>query len=375
MQRLRAVVATLAVVTLAACSSTSAPSSSSSSSPSSPSTTSVPPATTGAGNGPLTAAAMKDIVLAAMATNTKANAAMSLWLLGSYEAGSAYAIDAAGYDERATARSDCDFAPFGFSVLETTVLSTAYPRRFAALGSQAPLPAPAGCHEPSDPCPRADSLFVFQQSSPRTPWRIVLEPSANSGRVVELANSGPVSPVLPAAERATAGRLPSELAGALARYGATGRLGALTAGDFGTSCWVLPDPHTALVQSEQEGVSQQETFAVAPDEVPVPLVGGHALAVFTLTSVTTLVPRTAGGVIGWIVDPASDPVSGLLAAGDYTRIVERSEAEVAVEATGAGTFRVVGAYAGVTSVSGTKVQSPTTTGGGGSLVSVTVHLG
>lgn len=307
-----------------------------------------------------------------MATNTKANAAMSRSLLASYEAGSAYAIDAAGYAEEATVRSDCDYPPFGFDVLESAVLSATAPRRFAVLGTQVPEPPPSGCHEASDPCPRADSLFVFQQEAAGKPWKIVLEPSAGSGRVFDLAASGTS---LPPDEGAAAARLPSELATALASYESTGRLGTLSESDFGTSCWVLPNPRTAVVQSAQEGLSERETFSVAGDDVDVPLSGGQVLAVFTLDFVLTLMPESAGGAIDWIVDPKSDRVTGLLSAGDYTRIVERGAEEVAVETSGSGGFRVVGGYAGVISASGTKLQSPTTTPGGGSLVSEPVPVG
>lgn len=361
----------------AACTSSSSPgSSSSSSSPASSTTAPAGAGSTVVANGPLTPDGMKAIVLGAMATNTRANAEMSLSVLGSYEAGSAYAIDAAGYTEEATVRSDCDYPPFGFTVLETAVLSTSYPRRFAALGSQVPEPAPAGCKAQSDPCPRADSLFVFEQTAAGAPWKIVLEPSADSGRVVGLASSSAGAGTVPPSDAAAAAHLPAELARALASYETSGRLGSLTQRDFGTSCWVLPDPHVSYAEALEEGIAQRESFSPAADEVAVPLAGGGVVAVFTLSFVTTLEPAEAGGAIDWISDPSSDPVTGLLASGDYGRIVEHGDAEVAVEPTPGGSgFRVIGAYVGVTSASGTRLQSPTTTPGTGSLVSTVVPAG
>ncbi|MGO8875635.1 MAG: hypothetical protein ACLQNG_07710 [Acidimicrobiales bacterium] len=326
------------------------------------------PATSGV-RGPLTGKEMAAIVTATMATNNRANSSLDLRLLESYEAGSALAIDAASYAEAAkAAASDCSFAPFDMAVLETVALGdSAYPRRFVALGSSRPLPPPAGCPTASNPCPHADSLFEFEQAAPGASWKIVLEPSAGAGRVVDFSTGAPAG-AAPAGV-AAARRLPAAVAAALGTYEATGRLGRLQASDFSSSCWLIPNPRAAYEEDLKGGVTLRQIYSPAPDEAAVPISGGHALGLFTLLFVTTLVPRTPDGVIDWVSDAAADPVTGLLASGAYSRIVEDGSVEVAAETAGTGAFRIIGAYSGVTSVTGTAGSAPHGSGGGGILVS------
>jgi len=78
--------------------------------------------------------------------------------------------------------------------------------------------------------------------------------------------------------------------------------------------------------------------------------------------VTTLVPES-GTSIEWFVDPSAEPVTALMPAGQYTRIVEKGSLELAAETGAGGGFSILGAYSGVTSVTGT--MAPSSPGGGG----------
>ena len=69
--------------------------------------------------------------------------------------------------------------------------------------------------------------------------------------------------------------------------------------------------------------------------------------------------------IQWIDQPASDPVSVLLPAGRYSSVVEHGDLELAAVLASDGRFSIVGEYAGVTSVKGTKAKAG---GPGGTLV-------
>ena len=74
---------------------------------------------------------------------------------------------------------------------------------------------------------------------------------------------------------------------------------------------------------------------------------------FSLDFETTLLPASAGGTIDWISDPSLEPVTALLPAGQYKRVVEKGALQIAAETHSHGAFTVVGAYDGFTSITGT----------------------
>lgn len=322
--------------------------------------------TTAPAKGSLTNSQMASIVTATMATNNRANRSIDLSLLKTYEAGSALAIDAASYAESAkTTSSACSYPPFGISVLETLALGgTSYPRRFLALGTSRPLTPPKGCTAPSTSCPDADSLFEYEQPAAQAPWKIVLEPSAPTGRIVDLAADGSAAAPLPEQAAAEAEHLPGTVAKALGSFETTGHLGRLSAGEFQSSCFVLPNPRAAFEQYVKSGVTEQQVYTPATDLVTAPLSGGGALSLFTLNFVTTLVPTAADGSIEWVSVPSAEPVTALLPTGQYSRIVQHGAMELAVTTSSSGRFTIIGAYSGVTSITGTKGSSGQGSGGG-----------
>jgi hypothetical protein len=309
---------------------------------------------------------MAAIVAATAATNNKSNESVNLSLLKTYEAGSALAIDAASYAESAKASaSACSSPPFGIKVLQAAVVGGAsYPRRFVVLGSSIPLPLPKGCTSASSSCPNADSFFEFEQSRPGASWKIVLEPSANAGRIADFVAHGSVVVPLSVIQADAAQRLPTALAGALRRYEMSGKLGPLRASEFTSSCWLLPNPRAAFEQYVSSDVNEQQSYSPASDAVSVPVAGGRVLSLFTLQFVSTLAPGSSEGSIDWISDPSAEPVTGLLATGQYSRVVETGSLEVAAETGSAGGFTIIGAYSGVTSITGTKGSTSPGPGGG-----------
>jgi hypothetical protein len=314
---------------------------------------------------------MASVVAETMATNNRANASLDLSLLKTYEAGSALAIDAASYAEsRKVTGISCAYAPFGLKVLQAATLgSGAYPQRFVVLGTTYELPLRKGCTSAKSACPTPDSLFEFERSGPASHWRIVLEPSADSGRIVDLATNGSSARSLTAAQAASAQRVPHAAAVALQSYGVTGRLGPLSAAEFTSKCWLLPSPRAAFEQYAKGGVSESQIYSPMSGEVSLPLAGGAALAIFVLGVKSTLVPASRGSSIDWISDPAADPVTALLPSGQYSRITERGQLELGAVTSARGGFRIIGAYTGVTSIAGVKGSSPGGSGSGGVLVS------
>lgn len=310
-----------------------------------------------------------------MASNNRANASIDLALLKTYEAGSALAIDAASYAESAKVqRTACAYAPFTLKVLQAVAEgSTGYPRRFVVLGTSVPLAPRKGCAASSTSgtsCPRPDSVFELERAARGAPWKIVLEPSADSGRLVRLAADGTVVRTLPATEASFARHLPDAVAAALQAYGATGRLGPLRSGEFSSACWVLPNPRAALEQYRNSGVTEAEVYSPRSDEVGLPLAApdAGALVMFSLEFKSTLVPSVPGSSIDWVSDPSADPVTALLASGQYARIVERGLLELAVATSSNGRFRIIGAYSGVTFVTGVRGSAPSGSNGRGVLV-------
>jgi hypothetical protein len=351
-------------VALSGCAQTAAPHAASS-------TTSAKPSTTGTAAAPVTRAQMAAIVAATMTLNNKANESLDLGLLESYESGSALAIDAASYTESAALpNSACSSLPFSIKVLsEVAEAGSSYPQRFVVLGSSYPLPVPKGCSAASrGSCPDADSIFEFQRSAPGAPWKIALEPSADTGDIVRLSGAGGVVGPLTPADAAAVKGIPPALAGDLEGYEATGRRGSLRAGYFTGSCWLIPDPRAGYEQYAKSGVNAHQVYSPASDEVSVPITGGGALTMFSLDFETTLLPTSADGTIDWISDPSFEPVTALLAAGQYKRVVEKGALQIAAETGRQGAFTVVGAYFGVTSITGTLGSSSQGSGGGGGVL-------
>jgi hypothetical protein len=313
---------------------------------------------------------MAAVVAATMTLNNKANKSLDLGLLEGYESGSALAIDAAGYRESAAAAGGtCSYLPFSVKVRSAVAEGgSSYPQRFVVFASQYSLPAP-GCSPPAGSCPKPGWIYEFERARPGAPWKIVLEPSVDTGDTVHLAADGGVArPLTPSQATAVKG-LPHLLATDLERYEATGNRGPLQTDYFTGSCWLIPDPHAAYEQYANSGVSSHEAYSPASDQVSVPTTGGAALTVFTLDFETTLVPASPGGTIDWISDPSSDPATALLATGPYKRVVEKGAVQIAAETGSDGRFTVVGAYFGFTSVTGTSGSVSGPSGNGGVLVS------
>ena len=268
-----------------------------------------------------------------MAVNNRANDSLDLSLLKSYEAGSALAIDAASYAE-STKLSDtaCTYPPFGLKVLQAVAQAGAsFPQRFVVLGSTYFLPPPKGCASSTGSCPNGDSLLEFERSTSSGAWKIVLEPSADSGDIVQLTADGSRAASLSASAAAAARGLPQALAGDLVTYEKTGSRGPLQAGYFTGSCWLIGNPRNAAEEYERSGVNASQAYSPAADQVSVPITGGDALTMFTLDFETTLVPTAADATIDWVANPALGPATELLAPGQYRRVVEHGALQVAAE--------------------------------------------
>jgi hypothetical protein len=338
-----------------------------------PSTSSPKPAGHPPPKVPVTSAQMAAIVVATMTLNNAANKSLDLRLLRSYESGSALAIDAASYTESAAVPSStCSYPPFGIKVLSAVAeVGSSYPQRFVVLGSSYPLPAPKGCPGSGGSCPDADSIFEFERAAPGAPWEISLEPSADTGDVVHLSAGGGAAEPLSPTDVAAATALPRALAADLEHYEATGTRGPLQASYFTGSCWLIPDPRAAFEQYRKSGVNAHQVYSPASDQVSIPITDGGALTMFTLDFETTLLPGAAGGTIDWVSLPAAEPVTALLASGQYSRVVEQGALQVAAVTGSGGRFSIIGAYDSVTSVSGTKGTPNPGSGssGGGVLVS------
>jgi hypothetical protein len=357
-----------ATIAIAGCTSAASPSGKSTTTPTKASTT-----TTAAGSpsSVVTEAEMAAILAKTMATNNQANKTEDLSLLKSYEAGSALAIDAASYAETGTQPvTACSYLPFGVHLVQAVAQPGAsYPERFLAVGGTYPIKTAAKCA--TGACPDADTLLEFQKDSANAPWQIVIEPSANNGAFAKLAASGSEAALLTAATQKAAKSVPGFIAAALQTYEASGSLGPLKANDFTGSCWQLPDPYASSQQEKKSGISENESFTPASDMAAYPMAGGGALVIFTLDTVTQLLPSTPGSSIGWVSDPSVDPVTGLLPSGQYRRVDEKGALQIAVETRASGGGVVVGDYGGTTSISGVKAPgTPPTTGGGGVLVSL-----
>ncbi|HEV8064117.1 MAG TPA: hypothetical protein VGP46_04755, partial [Acidimicrobiales bacterium] len=194
---------------------------------------------------PVTASQIARILSATMSSNNKANATLDSGLLQSYESGSALAIDRAGYEENANVTTnDCTYAPFGVHVLQAVADGgDSYPQRFLVVGQTEPAKASGNCA--AGQCPTADTLLAFERTAPGKPWKIVLEPAADSGKFVSLAtDDGDTAARMSQTSLKDAADIGSRLAADLDNYGRTGQRGGLEPAYFTGDCWSLPDVHS-----------------------------------------------------------------------------------------------------------------------------------
>lgn len=319
---------------------------------------------------------MTSIVSQTMVVNNKANEELNLGLLKTYEAGSALAIDGASYEQsKQVTGSDCSYLPFGVHVTQAVAVpGSVFPERFLAVGATYPIPTTEHCATGS--CPDSGTLLAFERVSSSAPWKIVLEPSVESGPFTKLSAEGSTATAATTSEEAAGKSVPSQLAAALTTYASSGALGPLKPSWFTGSCWALPDAHQQATEQLKVGVVEHETFTTTPDLEQYAVVAGGVLDLFTLDFETQQVPAGASGSISWVSEPNTDPVSGLLPSGQYSRITETGSLQIAAIAQRNGTFALVGDYYGVISVKGVKAPGSSSGGGGGGiLVSYVPRLG
>ena len=315
----------------------------------------------------VTPEAARGLVGPTMATNNRANAALSSSLLASYEAGSAFALDNSTYAADRTAKYHPPYTPFTVSLKAVGVTrQVSWPARFVALGTQRSLTknGPAG--------PSCGTALLFQKTSASGRWHIVLEPSLDGHQIPKVATApGGYAPAVSVARLRQADKVPKQAVKALMALETSGRLGPFQRSDFTGQCWQLPNPRLDVASAEASGFSQRDLFSTAsrPDTATVALAGGRTLVIFTLGFEDELVATASSNPIAWS-HPALSKNPGaawmyFLASGTYSQIVERGELEVAVELSPSGrSWRVVGAYSGVTSLKGHRVKatSPGPTG-------------
>ncbi len=268
-----------------------------------------------------------------MATNNEANATSDLALLRRYESGSALAIDGAQYTMTKLAKrlgtKPSPYEPFTVRPLQVVV--GAGGAGFLVVGAT----YLEGAEKAAGSCPHADTLLQFERSSAGSAWRIALEPNANEGAFARLAADGGMAVPLPASERATADRVPQQVATDLQDYEVSGRLGPFSARDFNGACWAIPDPRKELRQTEAAGLSGRELYAPARGTIAYLIAAGSGakasgsassagkgapggvLVLFTLDFENELF-ASANSPIDWTVQPSSDPLSVLLPAGHYS---------------------------------------------------------
>jgi hypothetical protein len=351
-------IAIVASLCLAACSSSSGGS--------------VPPSSTGdaaSGSPVLTPSAARALLAATTGTNNKANAKLSSSLLASYEAGSAYELDDATYQAELLAKRDSSFKPSNsaFTIeLEALglVRQTAWPADLLTIGDQKSLSKTA------PKTTECGTMLDFERTSPGGRWQIVLEPSTNASPLPHLATSrgGYLQPVSGADERA-AKVLPSQVSKDLLAEETTGKLGPFKSSDFTGKCWELPNPRADVVSAEQKGLSQRDLYSpVSPtDTSAFALRDGGAVVMFTLRFEDQVI--AASGAIAWKPTAVAAGAGGawqyFLAAGAYSQVIEKGEIQIAAEINPGGkTYSVIGTYPGITSVTGTKASTSTTTPGG-----------
>ncbi len=285
-----------------------------------------------------------------MSTNNKANSALDTPLLASYEAGSAFAIDAADYKASRLAHVTGSI-PFGVKPLQVVLGSGG--NSFLVVGETvllAKLPKSR-----LGACPNSDTVLAFERSRAGR-WQIVLEPSADSGRFPTLATAtGGLARSVPAAASSVARRLPGEVATALEHYEASGQVGSLSRSDFTGSCWQVPDPHAEVISEQAAGFDARELYSPSGRTLTFPMPGGDTLVLFTLASSESIV-APAGAAVRWR-HVSGAPWMSLLPAGLYGQVVESGQLEIAAVMSPGGGYRLVGAYSGITSVTGVKAKA------------------
>ena len=311
--------------------------------------------------------AARAVVRRTMATNNTANAELNGRLLATYEAGSAFALDDASYRGDRAARFRPPNSPFTVDISAVAVARRAsWPARFLAVGTQRSLlpKAPAG--------PSCDALLYFERQSAGGRWRLFLEPTVNASASPRPATGagGFAAPVSTAA-RAASRSLPGKLVKAFYAEETSGRLGPFSKSDFTGSCWQLPNPRLDLIGAEASGFSQRDLFSVLrpADTSAVALRGGSTLVMFTLRFEDQLIASSSSRAIPWAhASLKKNPGAAwtyFLPTGTYSQVNESGELEVAVLlGANAKSWRVIGAYTGVTSVRGQKAKHSSTSGGG-----------
>jgi hypothetical protein len=303
-----------------------------------------------------------------MATNNRANARLDSSLLASYEAGSAFTLDNASYEADRVAHFRPLPSPFTVDLTELAVTrQTSFPARFVAEGIQRPLSKSA----PAAPT-SCGTILTFERGSPRSPWRIVLEPSLAASQLPHLAGgSGGFSPAVDAARRRVADGLPARVVRALLTEETTGRLGPFRPSDFTDPCGGIPNPRQDVTSAEAAGFGQRDLFRTAarPDTTAVALAGGGTLVMFTLRFEDQLLATEPSNLIDWshpsLSRSPAEAWTYFLAAGTYSEVNESGELEMAVELSASATsWHFLGSYGGVTSVTGhraTPSPAPPTT--------------
>ncbi|HLI43593.1 MAG TPA: hypothetical protein VKU92_03900 [Acidimicrobiales bacterium] len=303
-----------------------------------------------------------------MATNNRANARLDSSLLASYEAGSAFALDNATYEADRAAHFRPPPAPFTVDLMQLALTrQTAYPAKFVAEGIQHSLSKSAPAAATS-----CGTILTFERASSRSPWRIVLEPSLKASQLPRLASgSGGFAPAVDQARRRVADGLPEKVVQALLTEETTGRLGPFRPSDFTDPCGGIPNPRQDVTSAEAAGFSQRDLFRTAarPDTTAFALAGGGTLVMFTLRFEDQLLATEPSNLIDWshpsLSQSPGEAWTYFLSAGTYSEVSESGELEMAVELSPSGTsWRFVGSYGGVTSVTGhraTPSSAPPTT--------------
>jgi hypothetical protein len=316
--------------------------------------------TTPAGTPVVTPATARGIVGPTMATNNRANAALSSSLLASYEAGSAFVLDNSTYAADRAAKYHPSYTPFTVALRAVGVTrQSGWPAHFVALGTQHTLGkrGPVG--------PSCGTALWFEKSAPSAKWHIVLEPSLDAKQIPQPATTnGGYEQSVAAARVRLADAVPAEVVKALFALETSGRLGPFRRSDFTGQCWQMPNPRLDVLNAESAGFSQRDLFtkAARPDTAALALTGGGTLVMFTLGFEDQLVSTLSSNPIDW-THPSLSKNPGaawmyFLSSGTYSEIVERGELEVAVELSPSGrSWSVVGAYSGVTSVTGHRVKA------------------
>lgn len=304
---------------------------------------------------------VKTIIAGDYVTNNADNANLSYAQQATHEEGSALAIDDATF--RAVKLSGYKtldgprYFPFYGSVTESSApAQTTYPERFIAIVKQW---SPPGTPSAYRVCPGSGDILVEQKDSGSSPWRASLEPyiaKLSSAPTLLTTSSGngsfaagsytlnlstlPHTVVVALNSRARTGNGGYLLPGSVFSYGHCGDLG-------------MADPrreagmYHGLVQSFSAST-------IAPSDLTAyQTTDGGALAVFTVRERVVERAAAAGEFVIW--NHGSTAWWSLLPAGHYSRVSWTIDQELAVfvpSATSTARARIVGAYYGVTSVTG-----------------------